>query len=104
MISKDYCVIELNKLSTTRYWEHLFILQKSIESKYQLLINGKEKVGIKQLENPKAFNDFSQKIYVYEKLEDRNLTKKKRVLTVCDYMTPDIESNKKLSLLLLNCF
>ena len=27
------------------------------ESKYQLLINGREKVGIKKLKNPKAFND-----------------------------------------------
>ena len=29
------------------------------ESKYQLLISGKEKVGIKNVKNPKAFIDYS---------------------------------------------
>ena len=29
------------------------------ESKYQLLINGREKVGIKTLKNPKAFINYS---------------------------------------------
>ena len=32
------------------------------ESKYQLLINGREKVGIENLKNPKAFIDYSQTI------------------------------------------
>ena len=30
-----------------------------LESKYQLLINGREKVGIENLKNPKAFIDYS---------------------------------------------
>ena len=50
------------------------------ESKYQLLINGREKVGIKKLENPKAFIDSSQTIDdAYENLEDYNSGKKRRV-------------------------
>ena len=50
------------------------------ESKYQLLINGREKVGIKKLENPKAFIDSSQTIDdAYENLEDYNSAKKRRV-------------------------
>ena len=32
------------------------------ESKYQLLIHGREKVGIEILKNPKAFLDYSQTI------------------------------------------
>ena len=48
------------------------------ETKYQLFVNGKEKVGI---ENPKALICYSQTINdVYENLEDYNSTKKKRVL------------------------
>ena len=40
-----------------------------LESKYQLLINGMEKVGIKKCKNPKAFIDYSQAIDdVYENL------------------------------------
>ena len=51
------------------------------ESKYQLLINGREKVGIENLKNPKAFIDYSQTIDdVYENLEDYNPTKKRLCL------------------------
>ena len=42
-----------------------------------MLINRREKVGIKKLKNPKAFIDYSQAIDdVYEDLEDYNPTKK----------------------------
>ena len=55
------------------------------ESKYQLLINGREKVGIENLKNPKAIIDYSQTIDdIYENLEDYNPTKKRRVLIVFD--------------------
>ena len=77
------------------------------ESKYQLLINGREKVRIKSLKNPKAFIGYSQTIdYVNENLEDYNPTKKRRVLLVFDYMAADMESKKKKKkvLSLLNCF
>ena len=80
-------------------------VKDSFESKYQLLINGREKVGIKTQKNPKAFIDYSQAIdYVYENLEDYNPTKKRRVLIVFDDMIADMESNKKLSPMSLNCF
>ena len=46
------------------------------ESKYQLLINGREKAGIENLKNPKTFIDYSQTIDdVYENLKENNLTK-----------------------------
>ena len=42
-----------------------------LESKYQLLINGREKVGTKNLKNPKAWIDYSKTIDdVYKNLED----------------------------------
>ena len=45
------------------------------ESKYQLLINGREKVVIKNLKNPKTFLDYLQTIDdVFENLEDYNPT------------------------------
>ena len=68
------------------------------KSKYQLLINRREKIGIKNLKNPNEFTDYSQTIDdVYENVEDYNPTKKKRVLVVFHDMIADIESNKKLS-------
>ena len=68
------------------------------ESKDQLLINGREKVGIEKLRIPKAFTDFSQTIDdVNDNLEDYNPTKKRRVLIVSDDMITYMEFNKKLS-------
>ena len=57
------------------------------ESKYQLLINKRDKVGIKKLKNLKVFNDSSQTIDdVYKNLEEYNPTRKRRVLIVFDDM------------------
>ena len=68
------------------------------ESKYTLLINGREKVGIENFKNPKALIDYSQTYDdVYENLEDYNRAKKRRVLIVFDDMITDMESKKKLS-------
>ena len=58
-------------------------------------INGKGKIGIENLQNPKAFIDYSQTIDdVFENLEDYNPTKKRRMLIVFDDMIADMESNK----------
>ena len=68
------------------------------ESKYQLLINGRENVRIKNLKNSKAFIDYLQTIDdVYENLEVYNPTNERRVLIVFDDMIAVMESNKKLS-------
>ena len=65
---------------------YLFI-KDPFESKCHLLINGREKKGIKKLKNPKAFTDYSQIIDdVFENLEDDNPTKKRRLLIVFDDM------------------
>ena len=67
-----------------------------MESKYQLLINKREKVAIKKLKNPKIFIDYSQAIHsVSENLEDYNLMKKRRVLIEFDDIIEDVESNEK---------
>ena len=59
--------------------------------KYQLIINGREKLGIENLKNPKAVVDYSRLIDdVYENLKDHNPTKKRRVLIVFYDMISDI--------------
>ena len=81
--------------------EFILYVKDLFESKYQLLINGWKKVGIKTLKYPKAFIDYLQSIDdVYENLEDYNPTKKKRVLITFN----DIEYNKKLSPIVHNLF
>ena len=58
-------------------------IKDPFESKYQLLINVREKIGTENLNNPKIFIDYSQTIDdVYENLEDYNPTKKWTVLIV----------------------
>ena len=82
-----------------------FLRVFTFQSKYQLLINQREKVGIKKLKNPKAFIDYSQTIdNVYENLEDYNPTKKRKVLIVFDDIIADMEFNKKLSPIVTELF
>ena len=70
-------------------------LKDPIESKYQLLIKGRQKVGIKHEENSQTFIDYSQSIYyVYKNQEGYNPTKKKKVLIVFDDMIANMEANK----------
>ena len=64
-----------------------------------MLINGREKIGIKTIKNPKEFIDYSQTIGdVHENLEDYNPTKKRKVFIAIDDMIADMESNKKVHL------
>ena len=73
-----------------------------LESKYQLLINKREKVGTANLK--KASIDFSQTIDdVYKNLQDHN-PKERRVLTVFDDMIVDMKSNEKLSPIVTDLF
>ena len=68
----------------------------TFESKYQLVINEKEKDGIKELKIPKAFVDYSQTVDdVYKYLEDYNPTKKRKVLIVFDDMKADMAAKKR---------
>ena len=70
-----------------------------------MLINGKEKVGIKKLKTLKAFVDYSQTIDdVYENLEDYNPTKKRIVATVFNDMIADMDANKKLNSIVTELF
>ena len=55
-------------------------VKDSLKSKYQLVINGRERVEIENSKNPKVFIDYSRKIDgVYKNLEDYSATKKSSV-------------------------
>ena len=68
-------------------------VKDSFESKYQLLIRGREKIGFKHTKTPKEFIDYSQAIDVFENLQDYNATKIREVLTVFGDMIADMEAN-----------
>ena len=80
-------------------------VKNPFKSKYKLLINGRERVGTKNSRNPKSLRDYSQTIDdVHENLEDYNATQKRRVLIVFDDMIADMESNKKIILIVTKLF
>ena len=62
-----------------------------------MLINNRERVGIKKLKSPKEDVDFSQTVDDVDKnLEDDNPTKKRRLLILLDDRIADMEFNKKI--------
>ena len=68
-------LIKTQRSNIDRIYLHV---KDPFEWKYQLFINGREKVGIKKLKNPKAFIGYLQTIDdVYENFEDYNPAKKK---------------------------
>ena len=76
-----------------------------VKDPFELLINGREKVGIENLKTLKAFIDYSQTVDdVYKNLEDYTPTKKRRVIILFDHMIADMESNKKLNPIVTELF
>ena len=69
-------------------------IKDPFESTCQLLIDEREKEGIKKFKNPKAFVDYSQTNNAYENLEDYNPIKRKKVLIVLDDVIADMEGKK----------
>ena len=68
------------------------------EAKYQLSINKRENIGLKYLNDLKAFIEYSNDMDdIYKNIEEYNPNKKGKILTVFDDMISDILSNKKLS-------
>ena len=67
------------------------------ELKYQYLINKRQEVGQKHLNNPNAFVEYSNDINeVYDNIEDYNPKREHKVLIVFDDMIADMLANKKL--------
>ena len=64
------------------------------EAKYQLLINKRENIGLKYLNAPKTFIEYSNDMDIYKTIEEYNPYKKWKII-VFDDMIADILSNKK---------
>ena len=65
------------------------------EPKYQLLIEKREDAGIKNLNDPNAFIEYSNTMGdVYNNIDGYNSKRKRKVLIVFDEMIADIMTNK----------
>ena len=68
------------------------------EEKYQYLINIREKVGIDHFNNLKVFIEYSNDMHdVYKDINEYNIDKVRKILTVFDDMIADKINNKKLN-------
>ena len=68
------------------------------ETKYEHLINKREKLGIDHFNDSKTFIDYSNDMHnVYKNIEEYNLNKKRKILIVFDDMIADMINNKKLN-------
>ena len=68
------------------------------KKKNQYLINKRQKVGLNQFNDPKAFMEYSNDMQdVHKNIEDYNPIKKRKVLIIFDDMIADMINNNKLN-------
>ena len=86
----------LHLISNLHPIDNIYLYAKDLsEPKYEFLINKTEQAGIKNLNDPHAFIEYSDDMNdVYENINNYNKNRDKRVLIVFDDMIADIEHNK----------
>ena len=75
------------------------------EPKYEYLINKREQTGIKNLNDPHAFIEYSDDMNdVLDDINNYNKNRDKKVLILFDEMIPDIEYNKNFKRIIKELF
>ena len=84
----------------------IYLYAKNLhEPKYEYLINKKEQAGIKNLNDPHAFIEYSNDMNdVLDDINDYNKNRDKKVLMVFDDMIADIEYNKNFKRIIKELF
>ena len=74
-------------------------------TKYQLLIKKRENAGIKILNDPSAFIEYSNSMdHIYDNIDNYNPEKKIKVLIVFDDVIADVRTNKKFQAIIKELF
>ena len=86
--------------------DKIYLYAKDIhEPKYEYLINKREQAGIKNLNDPHAFIEYSDDTNdVLDDINDYNKNRDKKVLIVFDDMIADIEYNKNFKRIIKELF
>ena len=86
--------------------DKIYLYVKDIdEKKYQFLVNKREQAGIKNLNDPHAFIEYSNDMDdVLDDINNYNKNRDKKVLIVFDDMIADIEYNKKFKRIIKELF
>ena len=94
---KTNALLNLIQKDNNNFIDKIYLYAKDLEEpKYQLLIEKRENAGIKNLNDPNAFIEYSNTIDdVYINIDDYNAKGKRRILIVFDDMIADIMTSKK---------
>ena len=86
--------------------DKIYLYAKDLaEPKYEYLINKREQAGLKNLDDPKAFTEYSDDMEdVLDDINNYNKNRDKKVLTVFDDMNADIEYNKNFKRIIKELF
>ena len=86
--------------------DKMYLSAKDLEEpKYQLSIKKGEKAGIKNLNDPNAFIEYSNTMDdVYNNIDDYNAKRKRKLLIVFDDMIADIMTSKKFQAIIKELF
>ena len=96
----------LNLINEQRDIDKIYLYATDLsESKYEHLIKNRENVGIKHLNDSKAFIEYSNTMNdVYKNIDHYNLNRKRKVLIVFNDMIVDIMTNKKFQSIIKELF
>ena len=86
--------------------DKIYLYAKDIDGKkYQFLINKREQAGLKNLNDPKAFIEYSNDMSdALDDIKNYNKNRHKKVLIVFDDMISDIEYNKDFKKIIKELF
>ena len=100
---KTNTLLHLNNLHPI---DKIYLYAKDIhEPKYEYLINKREQAGIKNLNDPHAFIEYSDDMNdVLDDINNYNKNRDKKVLIVFDDMIADIEYNKNFKRIIKELF
>ena len=96
----------LNLINEQEDIDKIYLYAKDLsEPKYEFLIEKRENAGIKKLNDPNLFTEYSNTMDdVYKDTHGFNLTKKIITLIVFDDMIEDIKNNKKFQAIVEELF
>ena len=96
----------LNLINKREEIDKIYLNAKDLsEEKHEYLIRNRENIGIKHLNDSKAFIECSNTMNdVYENIDNYNPKRKRKILIVSDDMIADIMTNKKCQSIIKQLF
>ena len=96
----------IQKQDNGNLFDKIYLYAKDLsEPKYQFLIKKREDAGIKNLDDPSAFNKYSNTMEdVYNNIDDYNPKRKEKKFIVFDDMIADVMDNKRFQAIIKELF